>query len=110
LSCPQPFFCVIVKHEYIIFLLNVKSFFEKFSFFNLLFKYPFNILAVMDAIELKIERVRRHINMQKLSGEMGKSIGWLSNFENNRVKITPKLINLYMNSLTNLENGNSTAV
>lgn len=59
----------------------------------------------MDAIELKIERVKRRIKMQELSRELDRSIGWLSNLENDKVKLTPKLISRYMNALTNLENG-----
>ena len=64
------------------------------------------ILFTMNGIELKIERVRARVNMQTLSKEMGKSLGWLSNVENDRVKLTPKVISSYMNSLSNLKNGN----
>ena len=60
----------------------------------------------MNGIDLKLERVKVRINMQALSKEMGKSIGWLSNVENDRVKLTPKVISFYMNSLSTLKNGN----
>ena len=59
----------------------------------------------MNGIDLKIERIRLRVNMQTLSKEMGKSIGWLSNVENDRVKLTPKIISFYMTSLSNLKNG-----
>jgi len=37
---------------------------------------------------------------------MDRSIGWLSNLENNRMEITPLIIGQYMKALSNLENGN----
>jgi len=60
----------------------------------------------MKAIELKLERVRRRITLKELSSKMDRSIGWLSNLENNRMKITPLIIGRYMESLSNLENRN----
>ncbi len=60
----------------------------------------------MKAIDLKLERVKRRITLKELSNKMDRSIGWLSNLENNRMKITPLLIGQYMESLSNLENGN----
>lgn len=61
----------------------------------------------MDAIELKIERIKRRINLKTLSSEIHKSIGWLSSLENNRVKLTPKIIIQYMTALKNIDNNNS---
>jgi len=60
----------------------------------------------MKAIELKLERIKRRVTLKELSNKMGRSIGWLSNLENNRMKITPLIIGKYMESLSNLENGN----
>jgi len=60
----------------------------------------------MKAMELKLERVKRRVTLKELSNKMNRSIGWLSNLENNRMKITPLIIGRYMESLSNLENRN----
>ena len=66
----------------------------------------FNEKKRYQAIDFKVERIRHRVNMKELSREMGKSLGWLSQFENDKTRITPQLADLYMDSLSNLKNGN----
>jgi len=86
------------------FSLKVNTFFEIFS---LTFNLKIVIIDIMKGIDLKIKRIRLRVNMQTLSKKMGKSIGWLSNVENDRVKLTPKIIKFYTASLSKIKNGKS---
>ncbi len=67
----------------------------------------FNEKKRYKSIDLKVERIRRRVTMKELSREMGRSLGWLSHLENDKTRITPQLVALYMDSLSNLKNGDN---
>ena len=55
----------------------------------------------MTGIDLKVERIYRRLTLRQLAEKMNKSIGWLSQVENDEVKITPNVVIKYMEALDN---------